>query len=64
VALDWATLDEAPVVALGGAAAEAGGALPADPRINPSTPQATNTITAATRVLRILPPFVSVQYLT
>jgi hypothetical protein len=64
VALACATFDEAPVVAVGAAAAEAGAGLLADPMTNPSTPQATNTIAAATRVLRMLPPFVSVQYNT
>ena len=61
VALDCARLDEDPVVAVGDAAAEAGAGLPADPMTAPSTPQATSTIAAAIRILRMLPPFVSVQ---
>jgi len=54
-----------PVVVAGGlAAAEAGAGLPADEIATASTPQATNTIAATTRILRMLPPFVSVQYNT
>jgi hypothetical protein len=52
-----------PVVAVGGlAAAVAAVGWPAVPIATASRPQATNTIAAATRVLRMLPPFVSVQY--
>jgi hypothetical protein len=63
VALDWSTSDAEPVVAVGAlAAAEAGVGAPADVIAIASRPQATNTIAAATRILRMLPPFVSVQY--
>jgi hypothetical protein len=65
VALDWATFEAEPVVALGELAAEAAAAVvgcPADMTTTASRPQAINTIAAATRILRMLPPFVSVQY--
>jgi hypothetical protein len=62
VALDCPTLLGVPVVLDGGlAAAEAGVGLPAD-EIAAATPQATNTTAAATRILRMLPPFMSVLY--
>jgi hypothetical protein len=51
------------VVTAGGlAAADADVGCPADRTATVSRPQATNTIAAATRILRMLPPFVSVQY--
>ncbi len=54
-----------PVVADGGlAAAEAGAGLPPDVIATASRPQATNTTAAATRILRMLSPFVSVRYNT
>jgi hypothetical protein len=63
VALDWPISPGEPVVADGGLdAAEAGAGLPADVMAIASRPQATNTIAAAKRILRMQPPFVSVQY--
>jgi hypothetical protein len=65
VALDWASFEAEPVVALGGVgddAAEAAVEPPAETIVSASRPQAINTTAAATRVLRMLPPFVSVQY--
>jgi hypothetical protein len=44
------------------AAADADVGWLADMTATASRPQATNTIAAATRILRMLPPFVSVQY--
>jgi hypothetical protein len=66
VALDWARFEAEPVVALGGVAAdaaEAGVGWLAETTASASKPQATNTIAAATRILRMLPPFVSVLYI-
>jgi hypothetical protein len=63
VALDLPTsLAELVVTAGALAAAEADVGCPADTTATASRPQATNTIAAATRILRMLPPFVSVQY--
>jgi hypothetical protein len=65
VAPDWLTPVASLVVTAGGLeAAEAGVGVPADEIATASTPQATSTIAAATRILRMLPPFVSVQYFT
>jgi hypothetical protein len=63
VALDCPTFDGDPVVTDGGAAAaEAGAGRLAEVIASASKPHATNTIAAATRILRMLPPFVRVQY--
>jgi hypothetical protein len=63
VALDLPTsLVELVVTAGGLAAADADVGCPAETMASASRPQATNTIAAATRILRMLPPFVSVQY--
>jgi hypothetical protein len=48
----------------GAGAAEAGCGLPAEVIVTASRPPATNTIAATKRILRMLPPFVSVQYKT
>ncbi|HUA70755.1 MAG TPA: hypothetical protein VMA96_06730 [Solirubrobacteraceae bacterium] len=65
VALDSPTFDGDPVVADGGAAAaEAGAGWLAEVIASASKPQPSNTIAAATRILRMLPPFVRVQYNT
>jgi hypothetical protein len=65
VALDLPTsLVELVVTAGGLAAADAEVGCPAEMMASVSRPKPTNTIAAATRVLRMLPPFVSVQYIS
>jgi hypothetical protein len=61
VAFDWPmSLAELVVTAGGLAAADAVVGCPAETIANASRPQPTSTIAAATRILRMLPPFVSV----
>jgi hypothetical protein len=63
VALDLPTSLAAAVVTAGAlAAAAAGDGRLADTSATASRPQAPNRIAATTRILRMLPPFVSVQY--